>query len=109
VPGWTTRLASGWRGQRIAIIPEEKVVVTITADIEDGSEGKVFAMILSRFIACAVARGEAPGAPNAQERLATVLDEVRRITRIRERTETRMLPSPSPKEKEKRRPFVPIR
>jgi hypothetical protein len=39
---WTAHIASGWRGQRIAVFPHQGIVLTMTADIEDGTEDKVF-------------------------------------------------------------------
>ena len=46
--GWTTHVASGWRGQRIAVSPRKGVVITVTGDVEDGTEDKVFGDIFNR-------------------------------------------------------------
>ena len=40
--GWRAHAAIGRKGQRIAVLPRQKLVVTMTACIEDGTEGRVF-------------------------------------------------------------------
>lgn len=35
-PGWETREAMGWRGQRVVIVPQQRLVVTITGYMEEG-------------------------------------------------------------------------
>jgi len=37
-PGWIAHVARGWHGQRLAIFPQQKVVVTITAEASDEFE-----------------------------------------------------------------------
>jgi CubicO group peptidase (beta-lactamase class C family) len=76
--GWRALMANGWKGQRIAIFPEQKVVLTMTACIEDGSEHPVFEQLVA-FVARAVHRNPAPENPQAQSRLSATLDEIRAL------------------------------
>ncbi len=48
--GWTSYGAIGWKGQRIEVFPEKKIVVTMTALINDGSEDKVFFHLMRNFV-----------------------------------------------------------
>ena len=97
--GWTAHAAIGWKGQRIAVLPRQKLVVTMTACIEDGSESRVFNDLIDRFVVPSV-RGSAPrhGDPATQARLTALLEEVRTgPSRIVAGIEDRMIPSVSPK------------
>ena len=97
--GWTAHVANGWKGQRIAVLPRQKLVVTMTACIEDGSENRVFNDLIDRFVVPSV-RGNAPrpGDPATQSRLTALLEEVRTgSSRVVAGIEDRMIPSVSPK------------
>ena len=97
-PGFSAHLASGWKGQRIAVIPEQELVVTMTAVIEDGTEDEAFTSLMREFVVPAVSAK--PLAPDAAARaeLAALLDEVRSApTRIKKGTEERMIPTVAPK------------
>ena len=48
--GLTTHVANGWKGQRIAVAPDQDLVVTMTAAIEDGAEEKTFADLMNMFV-----------------------------------------------------------
>jgi len=98
--GWTAHVANGWRGQRIAVIPEHQMVVTVTGDIEDGSEDKVFDEIMRNFIvpASTLSKGRAPDAKITAQ-LTAALAQVRGEDRIPPGAEKRMVPSVTPKEK----------
>ncbi len=98
--GWTAHVANGWRGQRIAVIPEQEMVVTITGDIEDGSEDKVFDQIMRDYIVPAsnLARGH-PANSKSAALLADALAQLRTDNRIPPQAEKRMIPSIAPREK----------
>jgi CubicO group peptidase (beta-lactamase class C family) len=99
--GWPVQAAHGWKGQRIAVLPRERLVVTMTAVVEDGSEHRVFNELLHRFVVRAV-RGDGPrrADPAARARLATLLEQVRTgPSRLAPGTEPRMVPSAAPKER----------
>jgi CubicO group peptidase (beta-lactamase class C family) len=96
-PGWTAHEAHGWKGQRIAVFPEQDMVVTMTACIEDGTENELFGQLVTRVLAPSVARGgeHSPGDPGA---LAALLAEVRRGSpRFGDFIEHRMVPAVAPK------------
>jgi CubicO group peptidase (beta-lactamase class C family) len=97
-PGWRAHVASGWKGQRIAVIPEQGMVVTMTGLIEDEEEHAFFARLMRRFIVPAVAP------PSGSEReLRELMEEVRRGS-LKPGIERRMIPSSAPKER--RRPYL---
>ncbi|HZS35849.1 MAG TPA: serine hydrolase [Polyangia bacterium] len=99
-PGWRAHVANGWKGQRIAVVPEQGVVVTMTGCIEDGAEDRVFATVMRRFVVPALGGG---AHPELQSRLAQLIEEVRTGTsRIRPGVEPRMVPSIDHKERRKR-------
>jgi CubicO group peptidase (beta-lactamase class C family) len=106
--GWAAHVANGWRGQRIAIIPEQQMVVTITGDIEDGTEDKVFDNLMRKYIAPAIGRpqGGTPD-PKAAAALADALAQVHAESRIPPQAEKRMIPAIAPKEKQ-HNSFSPI-
>jgi CubicO group peptidase (beta-lactamase class C family) len=100
-PGWTAHLAKGWKGQRIAVVPEQGLVITMTACIEDGSENEFFTQLVTKVIKPAVEKG----AQKAAE-LAPLLDEIHRgPARFSDFIEYRMVPSITPKSESK--PFRP--
>jgi CubicO group peptidase (beta-lactamase class C family) len=105
-PGGAAHVANGWKGQRIAVLPRHRLVVTMTACIEDGSDA-VFNEVLDRFVVRSV-RGDAPlrRDPAAESRLVRLREEVRTgPTRITAGTEPRMIPSVEAKDR--RVPFRP--
>jgi CubicO group peptidase (beta-lactamase class C family) len=107
-PHWLAHAARGWKGQRIVVVPERGIVVTMTGLIEGGHEEQVFARIMRDYVIPAMDGTDAePARPDAGLRapLAQLLDEVRRgPLRAGPGTEWRMIPSIEPKER--RRPFV---
>jgi CubicO group peptidase (beta-lactamase class C family) len=97
--GWSAHGAVGWKGQRIAVLARERMVVTLTGCIEDGAEQQVFADLMDRFVMRSV-RGDTPRPADAAVRtkLAAVLTELRDgPSRIAAGTEDRMVPSIAPK------------
>jgi CubicO group peptidase (beta-lactamase class C family) len=95
--GWTAHVASGWKGQRIAVIPEQDMVVTMTAAIEVGDEDEIFATLMREFVIPATAQKPLEADAGARTELAALLDALRRQTRIGPKTEERMIPSVAPK------------
>jgi CubicO group peptidase (beta-lactamase class C family) len=97
-PGWRTHAASGWKGQRIAVVPEQGIVVTMTALVENEEEHAFFARLMRRFIIPAVAP------PSGSE------EELRRLiaavppSPLPAGIERRMIPSAAPRER--RRPYL---
>lgn len=100
-PHWTAHLALGWKGQRIAVIPEQNVVVTMTAIEEDPNE-PLFGQVMSNYVIPATSgRTGRPPHPDASLRakLHATLESVRTgPSRIKAGTEPRMVPSIAPKE-----------
>lgn len=97
--GWKAHVADGWKGQRIAVLPRQKLVVTMTACIQDGTEGRVFNDLIDRFVVPSV-RGDTPprGNPATQSRLTALLEEVRTsFSPTCAGIEDRMIPSVFPK------------
>ena len=95
--------AKGWKGQRLAISHNKRLVVSMTACIESGDEGQIFAQLMRNYIIPAVDPQRAP-------RGSTLLDaELAGLRRDRPRyssaMEERMIPSVAPKEN--RKPFDP--
>jgi CubicO group peptidase (beta-lactamase class C family) len=103
-PGWTAHVANGWKGQRIAVFPDQDIVLTMTACIEDGSEHALFEELVKKVLIPAVAQGTATPPKDAGE-LDALLDEVHKgPSRLGDWIEYRMVPSTAPKAK--RRPLV---
>ena len=98
--GWDAHLASGWKGQRIIVIPAQGLVVTMTY-VEDGSEHALTARIIEDFIEPAVEHGRnhtLVANPAVSAALARVLADVHRgPLRGPARPEPRMVPSIEPK------------
>ncbi len=91
-PGWTARVANGWRGQRIAVFPEQHIVVTMTGSLEDGSEGEFFSQLITKIVKPSLEKQR--GAPNAVTELNRVLKEVQSgPLRFQDFIEYRMVPS----------------
>jgi CubicO group peptidase (beta-lactamase class C family) len=101
---WEVHEANGWKGQRIAVVPEVDLVVTMTGAIE-GDEDRVFHDVMERYVVPAVASAPLPESPEADARLREVLRDVNEnAMRLRPHLEWRMVPGAAPKEK--RRPFT---
>ncbi|MEA2746098.1 MAG: hypothetical protein QOI41_241 [Myxococcales bacterium] len=97
--GWTAHAALGWKGQRIAVFPEQDLVVTMTALVEEGDETAAFAGLVNKFLIPSVA-GDVPRTedPAVRTALAARLAELRRgPSRILASTEPRMVPTVAPK------------
>jgi CubicO group peptidase (beta-lactamase class C family) len=103
---WAVKMANGWRGQRIFVLPDQELVVTITADIEDGSEVATIARLMNTWILPAVQSAPLPVSTDAENQLAELMAQVRAGSpRWAKTTEPRMIPSVAPKGK--RLPFHP--
>jgi len=96
---WRAHVANGWKGQRIAVLPRQKLVVTMTACIEDGSEHRVFNDLIDRFVVPSVLEDTPRRVdPATQSRLTRLLEEVRTgPSRVAAGIEDRMIPSVLPK------------
>ncbi len=92
---WKAHVAKGWKGQRIAVIPEQEIVVTMTACFEDGSEEPFFQALLRSTIIPSVQKG---AVSSKDDELSRLIDEVHRgPLRFGEFIEYRMVPSVAPK------------
>jgi CubicO group peptidase (beta-lactamase class C family) len=105
---WTDHFASGWightangsKGQRITIVPDRRIVVSMTA-IENGNEAKLVREVFERFVIPAVDAKPAPDAAVAatKAQLKAALAQVwTQKTALKPNTEARMVPSAKPKE-----------
>jgi CubicO group peptidase (beta-lactamase class C family) len=108
---WVAHFANGWRGQRIAVFPDQHLVFTMTGDIEDGSEYELFTSLITNFVMPAVNRGYRAGtdrnAPALNQQLQSLLETVRTgPTRIKPNTEPRMIPSAN--HKDRHHPLRPL-
>ena len=74
-PGWKVLLADGWKGQRIAVIPEQGLVITMTACIEDGTDHAFFAQLVKKVVMPSVRKGKRKAIATTE--LAALLAEVR--------------------------------
>ncbi|MGD0524549.1 MAG: protein kinase [Polyangiaceae bacterium] len=101
---WLAHQSSGWKGQRIAVIPAQGLVVTMTGDIEPPlDEGDLFRRIMTEFVVASIegTAGE-PAHPDAslREELAATLERVRKEPLpLDHPLEARMVPSVEPKGK----------
>jgi CubicO group peptidase (beta-lactamase class C family) len=101
--GWTAHIANGWKGQRIAVFPEQKIVVTMTAIIEDGGEEeRVVNDVIGQFVIHLLEGSPSRG---AKAELKSAMREVSTSQRIPAGAENRMLPSVAVKEPH--HPFLP--
>jgi hypothetical protein len=94
--GWVGHTANGWKGQRITVIPDKAVVVTMTAIIEDESENNAYRDLVNRFIIPAVEIKNPSGERMVElrTRLAAALKDINaNKTAFGPKTEQRMLPS----------------
>jgi CubicO group peptidase (beta-lactamase class C family) len=107
-PGWAAHVADGWKGQRIAILPEQEIVLTTTAIAAEGTEIKLIADIVTRFLMPSVAAPASPVPDLAatKRKLLAALEAVRSgPSRIPADAERRMIPTVAPYESH--RPFAP--
>ncbi len=90
-------MASGWRGQFIAVIPKKELVVTMTGCFLDGKESEFFIQLVNRFALPAVAAGaQKKGGPQA---LRAALAQALKSTPVNMLAiEPRMVPSVKPLE-----------
>jgi CubicO group peptidase (beta-lactamase class C family) len=96
--GWIGHTANGWKGQRITVVPDKGVVVTMTAIVEDDTDGKLYGELFNRFIIPAL-ETSAP-ISDAKTRLKSALADIwTNKTAIGSNTEARMLPSATSKER----------
>jgi CubicO group peptidase (beta-lactamase class C family) len=91
--------AKGWKGQRLAVSHDKRLVVSMTACIESGDEGEIFAKIMRAYVVPAV---DPQGGPRRSKMLDAELAGLRRDRpRYSNSMEGRMIPSVAPKEKRK--------
>jgi CubicO group peptidase (beta-lactamase class C family) len=86
-PGWTVHEANGWKGQRLAVVPDQQLVVTMTACFEDVGEHAAFDRLLTEQLRSAVKTGDAtalPRNPKAQTRLRRRLQEPATLPSLRD-------------------------
>jgi CubicO group peptidase (beta-lactamase class C family) len=97
--GWTAHVANGWKGQRIAVLPRPRLVVTMTGAIEDGDAERIFNELIDQFVVPSVRRdGALRGDPATQRQLVALLEEVRTgPSRVAAGIDPRMVPSITPK------------
>jgi tRNA A-37 threonylcarbamoyl transferase component Bud32 len=100
---WTAHIAEGWKGQRIAVFPDSRVVVSMTGVIEPPEdEGTIFRRVVRDYVIPAVdGTGASPARPDPSLRtaLAQKLEEVRKLPLPFKRPpEARMVPSIEPHE-----------
>lgn len=97
----TAHVANGWKGQRIAVVPDRELVVTMTGAIEPNArEDEVFRHVMEDFVVPALAPGPLPPQPEADARLAADLRDVNdKAMRVGGGMEARMIPSREPKER----------
>lgn len=96
--GWRAHVANGWKGQRIAVLPRERLVVTMTGCIDDGTGDQVLTDILDRFVVPAVRADRRRGDAHLHARLTALLEDVRTTVTVPcAGNEERMVPSVSPK------------
>jgi CubicO group peptidase (beta-lactamase class C family) len=101
-PGWTAHIANGWKGQRIIVIPDQGIVITMTACIEDGSDHDFVGALIAKVVKPAVEHGPSDG----QGTIDRLIEEVKHApTRVGDFFEHRMIPSVAPKGR--RRQFNP--
>ena len=70
-------MANGWKGQRIAVFPKQRVVVTMTACIQDGSEHRAFDHLITHVARAQRDDGPAPPDPGNKARLNALLAALR--------------------------------
>jgi CubicO group peptidase (beta-lactamase class C family) len=95
---WTAHVANGWKGQRVIIVPSEGVVVTMTADLEQG-EDAVVTSLMEKFVVPAVRAAPLPEDAPARARLSAAMRAAFEKDLIPRTAEPRMMPSAAPKER----------
>jgi CubicO group peptidase (beta-lactamase class C family) len=95
--GSTAHVANGWKGQRIAIVPTERLVVTMTGAVEQDEDG-LFRSIMERFVLPAVKPAPLPPDPEGDARGLERLAEVHAAMRVAPGLEPRMVPGAARKE-----------
>ena len=94
-PGWLAHVAVGWKGQRIAVIPEQNVVVVMTGNITDDETG-YFDNIMRAYVRPAMSRAHA--SKNELRTLEAELEALRTSAPRFDGVEGRLIPSIAPKE-----------
>jgi hypothetical protein len=105
---WLGHSASGWKGQRITVVPDKGVVVTMTGIIEDGTEDRFYGDLFNRFIIPAFEPRTPASAPivDLKVKLTGALKDIwMNKSAIGPDTEARMTPSAAPKEQHRK--FLP--
>jgi CubicO group peptidase (beta-lactamase class C family) len=99
-PGWTVHEANGWKGQRLAVVPEQHLVVTMTACFLDVGEHAAFDGLLTDQLRPALTRDGAslPSDTKARARLHARLREPGTLPPLRGDLEARMVPGAAAKE-----------
>jgi CubicO group peptidase (beta-lactamase class C family) len=100
-PGWLAHYAAGWKGQRIAVFPEQDLVVTMTGNMSDTDNKELFGQLIRDYIRPAVRTAGEPLPPQPEQNAALqeLLEEVRLgQNRIAPDIEPRMLPQAAPKQ-----------
>ncbi|HEX3345416.1 MAG TPA: serine hydrolase [Polyangiaceae bacterium] len=97
-PGWSAHVANGWKGQRIAVFPDQDIVLTMTGCIDDGTEHALFEELVKKVLIPSVTEGATATLPGNPGELAALLDDVHRgPPRLGDWIEYRMVPSTAPK------------
>jgi CubicO group peptidase (beta-lactamase class C family)/predicted Ser/Thr protein kinase len=98
---WIGHLASGWKGQRIAVFPAQDVVVTMTGVVEaPEDERALFARVVREYVIPSVdgVAGNPPHAdPSLRQPLADLLARIRVERFVSWSIEPRLVPSIEPK------------
>ena len=95
-------MASGWKGQRISVFPDEKLVVTLTGVIESG-EARYYEELISRHVLYALRGGARPENPSGFGELLAALGQMREKNLGLDAVESRM--RPQVKNKNRRKPW----
>ncbi|MFM8808303.1 MAG: serine hydrolase domain-containing protein, partial [Chthoniobacterales bacterium] len=91
--------ANGWKGQRLAINYDKRIVVSMTACIEGDEEHEFFAKIMRDYIVPSI---DPPSGPKKTDALGNELLNIKKSRpRYSPSMEERMIPSIEPKEKHK--------
>lgn len=96
-PGWTAHAAIGWRGQRIAVFPDQGVVVVMTGNIED-DEYIYFERLVRDYVMPALSSPGGAEQGAQRRRLQGALDDLRNSAPRFKGVESRLIPSIEPKE-----------
>jgi plasmid replication initiation protein len=93
-------MANGWKGQRISIFPDEKLVVTLTGVIESG-EDAFYEELISRYVLYAMRGDTLRENPNSLADLQSALRRMRSKPLGLDSVEPRMRPQEKNKEQRK--------